>query len=324
VIGLLVALAAAALPEGEVRLRAEALGEAIGVATLAIRCAGEACTARYAVELRLPEEAGGALRRTRIEVEVDREGRWRGGPLRVERDGVALPVTGIQGAVPSSLVEVALLARAGGAGETCLDQFDEDGPAPGRACARREGGALRADVAGVPERIVPGADGFPAEVVAADWLRFVRDPEAAVPARAPRLSGTRVAGPADPGAARRFCEVEVDPPARSALPRGLPPPRAPGESCREKTAAWLAAASRAGFEGRTAVGVAWDGSAFVWHAWAEVRAGEAWVPIDPSFGEAPARGPRFTLGRFASGDAAARRVAGLQLLRCWGTARVLP
>jgi transglutaminase-like putative cysteine protease len=113
-----------------------------------------------------------------------------------------------------------------------------------------------------------------------------------------------------------------DPAQAAPLPAGLPPPRAAGASCRERTAAWLAEAARAGFSGRTAVGVAWDGGDFVWHAWAEVRAGGRWIAVDPSFGEAPARGPRFTLGRWAADDRGARDAAGQAILACWGASRV--
>jgi hypothetical protein len=178
------------------------------------------------------------------------------------------------------------------------------------------------DVGGVPVRIEPGADGFPREVVIQGRFRYVRDAGAAVPLEAPRLAGTRVPGPADPGEARAFCGVPRDPPPDAELAATLPPPVSKGESCREKTASWLAAASLLGHEGRTAVGVAWDGRAFVWHAWAEVRSGAAWIPIDPSFGERPARGPRFTLARYGKGDAVARDAAGARILACWGVATV--
>ncbi|HEY6099663.1 MAG TPA: transglutaminase-like domain-containing protein, partial [Anaeromyxobacter sp.] len=89
-----------------------------------------------------------------------------------------------------------------------------------------------------------------------------------------------------------------------------------------RAAAWVATARRAGIPARVALGVAWDGAAFVWHAWAEARAGGAWIPVDPSFGQAPARGPRFTLARHAPGDGAARAEAGRRILACWGRARV--
>jgi transglutaminase-like putative cysteine protease len=68
--------------------------------------------------------------------------------------------------------------------------------------------------------------------------------------------------------------------------------------------------------------VAWDGAAFVWHAWAEVRSAGTWVPVDPSFGQLPARGPRFTVGRFGPDDLRTRDEAGARILACWGTARV--
>jgi hypothetical protein len=320
VIAILAAAALAALPEGAARYRVELGRERIGTAALSVRCEGPICRATYESRLRLPEEAGGAVRDTRVEADVDRSGRHRGGRVRFACDGVGGDVRGIPGAVPASLAELVLLGEAG-AGRTCVDAFEEEGAAPVAVCARREGGRVRADRDGIEETIAAGPDGFPAEVRVAGRLRFVRDEAAEVPARAPRLVGARVAGPEDPRDARAFCGVGADLPA-AALPAGLPPPRAAGASCKEKTAAWLVAAERAGFIGRTAVGVAWDGGGFVWHAWAEVRAGGGWVAVDPSFGEAPARGPRFTVGRFAEGDRRAREAAGRAILGCWGTAAV--
>jgi hypothetical protein len=257
-----------------------------------------------------------------VEVAVDPGGRFRGGALRVRRGEAAASPEGVAGAVPSAIVEVVLAAEAVAAAETCLPFFEEERPAPRRACARRHGDAVAADLGGVAVRIVPGDDGFPREVAVAGRFRWIRDAGAEPPARPPRLAGTRVTGPRDPRRAAAFCGVPADAPA--ALPPGasLPPPRAYGESCREKTAAWLAAARARGIEGRTAVGVAWDGEAFVWHAWAEVRAAGAWIPVDPSFGELPARGPRFTVARFAEGDRAGREAAGIRILECWGSAGV--
>jgi hypothetical protein len=256
-----------------------------------------------------------------VTVAVDRDGRYRGGPLRVRRGDARSAPAGLVGAVPSALVEVALAAAASAA-ERCLPFFDEERPAPRRACARRDGRGLVADVGGVAVRIEAGADGFAEVVTVADRFRWIRDPAAALPVDPVRLAGTRVPGPADPRAARVFCGVPVDPPSAPPGAAPLPAPASPGDSCREKTAAWLAAARARGLEGRTAVGVAWDGQAFVWHAWAEVRAGGAWVPVDPSFGESPARGPRFTLARYADDDAAGRDAAGGRILGCWGHGRV--
>jgi hypothetical protein len=321
----LLALAlAAGLPAGTVRLRAELAGAPVGVADLAVTCRGARCDVRYRARLRLPAESGGAVSDASVEVEVDRAGRYRGGALRVRQAGTTRTPRAPAGAVPASLAELVLAAEApADGGEICVGFFDEEQPELRRACARREaGGALAADEGGIPVRIVPGPDGFPAEVVVAGRFRYVRDAAAVVPGAPPRLAGTRVPGPADPRAARSFCGVPVDPAPGAAGAGALPEPTAPGESCREKTAAWLALARRRGLEGRTAVGVAWDGQSFVWHAWAEVRSGGTWLPVDPSFGQRPAQGPRFTVARYAEGDAAARDAAGGKILACWGSGAV--
>lgn len=309
----------ATLPAGAIRWRAELAGQRIGVADLSVTCGGARCEVRYRARLRLPAESGGGVTESAVALETDRAGRFRGGPLRVTRGGATRPVRGPDGAVPASLAEVVLAAEAAADGaEVCVPFFDEEDPALRRACVRRASGALSAEVGGIPVAIVPGPDGFPDEVVVAGRFRYVRDAAAEVPRSPPRLAGSRVAGPADPGAARTFCGVPVEPAADAAPAQALPAAAAEGESCREKTAAWLAAARRRGLEGRTAVGVAWDGQAFVWHAWAEVHSGSAWIPVDPSFGERPARGPRFTVARYADGDRAAREAAGARILGCWG------
>ena len=81
---------------------------------------------------------------------------------------------------------------------------------------------------------------------------------------------------------------------------------------------YLSRAAALGHEGRVAVGLAWDGEALAWHAWAELREGDAWVPVDPTFRQLPARGPRFTVARYAPDDPAARLAAGRAVLACWG------
>ena len=320
-IALVAALALAALPSGTARYRAELGGEVVGTAELRIRCASEVCAVESISRLRLPAEAGGAVLAAHAEVEVDRDGRFRGGALRFTRGDAGGEREGIGGAVPAALVELVLAAEAGSE-ERCLTFFEEERPAPRRACGRREGPAVAADVGGVPVRIVRDADGFPREVTVAARFRYVRDAAALVPARAPRLAGTRVPGPADPRDAGAFCGARLDAPPARADAGPLPPPRAAGASCREKTEAWLAAARARGLEGRAAIGVAWDGGGFVWHEWAEVRAGDVWIPVDPSFGELPARGPRFTIARVTAGDRVSRDAAGARILACWGSGRV--
>jgi transglutaminase-like putative cysteine protease len=106
--------------------------------------------------------------------------------------------------------------------------------------------------------------------------------------------------------------------ADEEVPRGWPE----GASCREKTARFVARAAAAGLPARHVVGVAWDGGGFAWHEWAEVFTSGAWLPVDPSFRQLPAEGPRFVVARFAEEDPPARQAAGRAILACWGRARV--
>jgi hypothetical protein len=241
----------------------------------------------------------------------------------------------VPGAFPASLAELVLARRVplpprkgwqsalppGPA--QCVDVFDEASGRRGTACAHRQGDALAVTVLGAEEVLVPGRDGFAATVdLPAQTARFVRDDEATLPRKAPRLHGSIVPGPADPAEAASFCGVARDRDVDAAGLDFLPEPHADGASCVERTAAWLARAARAGLRGRTAVGVAWDGAHYVWHAWAEVKLERGWVPVDPSFGERPARGPRFTLAAHEPGDEAARQRAGERILACWGREQV--
>ena len=317
----LLAVALLAVPEGTARYRVEVGVVAVGIAELAVDCEGPRCRVRWETRLVLPEEAGGALTERRFEVEIDRDGR-AAGAIRRTRDGEVARDDAPAGRVPAALAEALLAAAARRERAACLEVFEEETLAVGRACGAWQRGALDATVLGVRERVTAGADGFPAVVeLAEQGVRFVRDARAVVPARPPRLP-VRVAGPADPARAATFCGVPLDPPPL-AVTAGLPPPDAPGASCREKTAAYLARAAAAGREGRTALGVAWDGAGFVWHAWAELREGGRWIPVDPSFRELPARGPRFTVARHAPDDRAGALAAGRRLLACWGSAAVL-
>lgn len=326
-VALALALVLAGLPEGAARYAVALSGEPVGVAELSVRCDGPRCRVTWETALRAPEEAGGAVRRRRVTSWVDRAGRLDGA-VRVEVDGVARPGRAIPGRVPSAAAELALLGAHGAgrpappAAPVCLDAFDEETGRTGRACARREGERLAAEVLGEREELLAAPDGFPAEVrLPAQGARYRRDPRARVPARAPALS-VRVPGPPDPSAPRRFCGLAPDPPAAGALPVGAPAPRATGQGCRAQAEAWVAEAERGGLEARAAVGLAHDGEGFVWHAWAEVRGGGGWIAVDPAFGEAPARAPRFTLGRYALEDVAARAEVGRRILACWGRSRV--
>ena len=335
--GLLLAVALAApLPEGTARWRFEMSGEHVGVVELAIRCQGGGCAATWSSERRAPADAGGKRSSRRVELEVDRDGRWHGGKIRVVDDEGGLRVSGASGGLPSVLAEVVfarnipLPPRTGWRAslpqlgpETCLDAFDEASGLRGKACGRRDGDALSVNVLGVVERVVPGARGFPNFIeIPSQGARFLRDDEATTPRQAPRLYGMAVAGPEDAGSATSFCGIVRDPDPTAEGLGFLPPARAEGASCREKTAAWLERAKRAGVVGRTAVGVAWDGERFVWHAWPEVRLERGWIPVDPSFEQLPARGPRFTVATYDDADERSRLRAGERILGCWGKERV--
>jgi hypothetical protein len=174
-----------------------------------------------------------------------------------------------------------------------------------------------------PERIRSTPGGFAAEIqLPGQRVSFPLDAGAELPAEPPRLFGTAVAGPEDARDAQAFCGVARDPEPAPGAAAGLPAPSAPGPTCREQTAAWLERGRLAGLRGRTAVGVAWDGGGFVWHAWAEAQVGGRWVPVDPAFRQAPARGPRFTMATWAAGDEVGRAEAGRRILACWGRAAV--
>lgn len=320
----LLALALAALPaHAERRYRVEIAGEAVGWAELSIACGPEACRARWRSALRAPADAGGAVLEKLVEIEASPSGETRrvrsvqtGG--RGEREVEDGP-----GPAAASLAET-LLSEAGPGERRCLAVREEHTGRSGAACATREGEWLAGEVLGARERFRAKPGEPPEELELPDQrARFAADAAAALPARAPRLFGAVV--PAARGAAGsralRFCGLPAEPPSPPAPP-GLPPPEAEGASCREKTARWLAAAARAGLDGRHAVGVAWDGSAFVWHEWAEVWTEGRWVPVDPSFRQAPALGPRFAVARFEERDPAAQAAAGERILACWGAARV--
>ena len=317
------ALLLAALPDGRVAWRMELAGRPVGVVELEVRCAAGRCAVTWRSRQRLPAEAGGVLLERKVRLEVDPDGRELG-PARVTEGGVGRDVALPPGAVPALLVETVALRRLASGPGGCLDAADELTGRPLRACGSFEAGRLRLELGGERELVWVGEGGFPDQVLLpGQRIRFVRDPRAAVPTQPPRLFGVEVDGPAEPARAARFCGVTRD--RRSeASTSGLPAARAEGATCRDQAAAWLAEARGAGWRGRTAVGVAWSGAAWSWHAWAEVRIGEAWVPIDPTFGESPVRSPRFTLATWEEGDEPARAEAGRRILACWGRARVEP
>jgi hypothetical protein len=316
VTALLLAVLLGALPEGSARYRFELAGEPIGVVSLAVRCEGPReprCLARWESMTRLPAEAGGSIRTERFERLVDREGR------------VVAPGTK-RARPPAFLLE--LLLRDASEQERCLEVEEERSGRIQQGCGRAVGGQVSITLDGEPERVTYRADGFPEQIaLPAQRTRFVRDAHAAVPDLPPRLFGVEVEGPESQARGARFCGVLRDgPPAEAEVAAAvrLPAPAAPGANCREQAAAWIESAGGAGIVARNAVGIAWSGSGWSWHAWVEARVDQRWIPVDPAFGQSPARSPRFTIARWEPGDEAARSAAGRRILGCWGRARVEP
>lgn len=306
------------LPDrAERRYRMEMAGEPVGVAVLRLKCAADRCRAWFETEARLPEAGGGGIARRRTEAVTDRDGR---AVPPEPADGSGAP----PGPVASLLAE-AVLARAREGERRCIEVVDVESRRAGPACATRRGAWLTGEILGEPARFRARAGRLPDEVILpAQGTRFVADREASIPPRAPGALGTEVPSPPGAGEERalHFCGLPPAPEDPEPPPRGVPRDFAEDGSCREKTAAYLSAARRDGVQGRHVVGVAWDGSRFVWHEWAEVAVGGRWVPVDPSFRQVPAAAPRFAVARFADGDDASRAEAGRRVLACWGRARV--
>jgi hypothetical protein len=315
----LLLLALAALPDaGSRRYRLEIGGLPVGVATLSVRCDRARCTSAFETAMRVPEAGGGGVARRRVEVVTDREGAL----LEVEAGGRRRKATG--DAVASVLVE-ALLAATPEGERRCLDVEDAETGRTGPACATRRGAWLDGESLGEPFRFRGGAGGLPDEVIfPAQGTRFVADPDAAVPGRAPEAFGSEV--PAPPGAegerSLRFCGLPAEPEDPSPPPSSVPRDFPDRGNCQEASAAYLRTARDDGLDGRLVVGVAWDGSRFVWHEWVEVAAGRRWIAVDPSFRQLPAQAPRFAVARFAPGDEAGRAEAGRKVLACWGKGRI--
>jgi hypothetical protein len=302
------------LPErADVRYRLELAGADVGVARLTIACAGEACEVRWTSAMRAPEEAGGGLVEREVSATTARDGAAQKTAVRIRADGAEHATDHGAGPPPAGVAEI-LLSHVPEGERRCIEVQEEETGLVGRACARRDGAWLTGKVLGEPLRF-RAAPGLPAEEVAVDAqrARFVADPGAEVPRRVRSLFGVRA--DVAPGQVR-WCGVDRDAEGGAApaeVPRAFPD----GASCRERTARYLAAAAARGLEGRHAVGAAFDGTAMVWHEWAELRVGGRWIPVDPSFEQAPARGARFTVARWTEGDAPSRAEAGRKVLRCW-------
>lgn len=330
----LLALALGALPDAAAqRYRVELGGEHVGYATIALECETSRCEARWDSSLRAPAESGGGLVERNIVIATSRDGfaHW----LRVvvrDTSGERV-IESHAGPVPVSLAEI-VLGTLADQEHRCIAVRDEQSGKKGDACATRGGEWIEGTVLGEPFRARIRAGAAPDEVIVPEQrIRYVADAHAVVPTSPPRLFGSqvRVEEAARPHLASalsgahprlRFCGIPADPRPLEApsVPRDWPE----GGNCRDKTTRYLASAQAAGLEGRHVVGVAWDGTSFAWHEWAELRLEGRWVPVDPSFRQAPAEAPRFSLARFFESDEEARRHAGDRILGCWSSAEIEP
>jgi len=80
--------------------------------------------------------------------------------------------------------------------------------------------------------------------------------------------------------------------------------------CTEHTRLFVALARAAGIPAREVKGLVYatygqGGPGLYWHAWAEVKVGEAWIAVDPTFGQDVADATHVALGRGTRQDAIA-------------------
>jgi len=308
-----------ALPDAATKdYRVEIGGEPVGTARLAVRCDRASCSARFETALRVPDAGGGGVARRTVSASTDRAGNL------LEAETAGRRRKGAGDGVASILAET-LLAGAAEGERRCVPVEDVETGRRGGACAIRRGTWLDGEVLGERVRFRAAGDGLPDEVLLpAQGTRFVADPAATVPARAPAAFGGTV--PAPPNAeverAIRFCGLPPEPEDPEIPVVGLTRDFPERGNCQERSAAYLRRAREDGLEGRLVVGVAWDGARFVWHEWVEVAAARRWIAVDPSFRQLPAQAPRFAVARFAPGDEDARAEAGRKVLACWGKAGI--
>jgi hypothetical protein len=89
--------------------------------------------------------------------------------------------------------------------------------------------------------------------------------------------------------------------------------------CTEHTRLFVALARAAGIRAREVKGLVYanygeGGPGLYWHAWAEVKVGDAWIAVDPTFGQDVADATHIALGRGTRQDAIAL-VGALQVER---------
>ncbi|HJS47787.1 MAG TPA: transglutaminase-like domain-containing protein, partial [Gemmatimonadales bacterium] len=73
-------------------------------------------------------------------------------------------------------------------------------------------------------------------------------------------------------------------------------------SARGMTALYVALLRALAVPARPVAGLRWDGEAFHYHGWAEVRLPDGWLPVDPALDQFPADGSRLRLATGVGAD----------------------
>jgi transglutaminase-like putative cysteine protease len=133
-------------------------------------------------------------------------------------------------------------------------------------------------------------------------------PSGAVPASHPLIEAQarQVArGGTDPAEVARAVaewveeQVALDPEGSDHPVAALGRHRASAEG---RTALFLALLRAVAIPARPVAGLRWDGQAFHYHGWAEVRLAGGWLPVDPALGQFPADGGRLRLATGVGAD----------------------
>ena len=94
-------------------------------------------------------------------------------------------------------------------------------------------------------------------------------------------------------------EVALDPAGSDHPVAALERRRASAEG---RTALFLALVRSLAIPARPVAGLRWDGQAFHYHGWVEVRLAGGWLPVDPALGQFPADGGRLRLATGVGAD----------------------
>lgn len=122
-----------------------------------------------------------------------------------------------------------------------------------------------------------------------------------VEAQARRITG----GGTDPAEVTRAIAQWVE--SRVALDPDGPDHSVPALGARRasaagRTALFVALVRARAIPARPVAGLRWDGKAFHYHGWAEVRLAGGWLPVDPALGQFPADGGRLRLATGVGAD----------------------